>query len=147
MYTITKILCTYCSNILLGFNVKEWKQILWPSLIVHSLPFLYIYTHMRPSGESLRIIWPCCGLKLVSPVLTYKVNPNVRFLLTDEIETRNQVGVTGWDEKRALPCETWTKLTHKPSRWKVIRENLKKKLKNGDAKLLGGSNMTGTNCV
>ena len=37
--------------------------------LAESLPtyFLYMYMQVQPSGESLRIMWATCGLKLASP--------------------------------------------------------------------------------
>jgi hypothetical protein len=37
--------------------------------ITPSPVFRCVYTQMWPSDESLRIVWPYCGLKLASPVI------------------------------------------------------------------------------
>jgi hypothetical protein len=71
--------------------------------VVNSIPlpllFRHFYTQVLPSGESFRVMWPSCGLKLASPVLR-----NLVSAVGDVFETVNTVAkYRGADKSLARP--------------------------------------------
>jgi len=58
-------------------------------LVNSNPPLRYLHTQMRPSGESSRIMWPSCGLKLASPELKHGGAVNTNACAQKIVQLRN----------------------------------------------------------